>query len=145
MTLTKLSKTPIYGFDWSLNFQKILSPRKSKKSKGKVLKSPVIGRGIFAILSLGLNFYDNRIFAEADNDSFWTLIIRRRYFDVGGLDQDLEENQAFLEFSLRNWLCGGRIAICPCSHVGLITINPTFFSRKVLEFNWKFWIKNQFK
>ena len=62
MSLTKLSKTPIYGFDWSLNFQKILSPKKSKKSKGKVLKSPVIGRGIFAILSLGVKFYVNHIF-----------------------------------------------------------------------------------
>ena len=62
MALTKLSKTPIYGFDWSLNFQKIISPKKSKKSKGKVLKSPVIGRGIFAILSLGVKFYVNHIF-----------------------------------------------------------------------------------
>uniref|UniRef100_A0A5S6QI69 Polypeptide N-acetylgalactosaminyltransferase n=1 Tax=Trichuris muris TaxID=70415 RepID=A0A5S6QI69_TRIMR len=94
---SKASFTQVGGFDWSLQFSWHSIPvrvRKLRKSDIEPLESPTMAGGLFSI--------------------------DRRYFEyLGSYDPGFDiwggEN---LEISFKIWMCGGRLEIIPCSHVG---------------------------
>ncbi|CDW56563.1 glycosyl transferase, group 2 family protein [Trichuris trichiura] len=94
---SKASFTQVGGFDWSLQFSWHSIPqrvRKLRKSEVDPLESPTMAGGLFSI--------------------------DRRYFEhLGSYDPGFDiwggEN---LEISFKIWMCGGRLEIIPCSHVG---------------------------
>ena len=97
-TFTSLAKIPIGGFDWNLELHLIVRKARKKMRKKELVKpfsTPVLTNGIFAVN-------------------------RNWFFDVGAFDPEMENfyGEGNLELSIRAWLCGGEILVCPCSHVG---------------------------
>eukprot|EP00042_Codosiga_hollandica_P034964 m.254142 g.254142 ORF g.254142 m.254142 type:complete len:553 (-) comp54534_c0_seq8:2-1660(-) len=92
------ASTSIRGaFNWALTFIWLGLPSNelaNRESSVEPIKSPAMAGGLFAIS-------------------------KRWFYHVGSYDEAMEywggEN---LELSLRNWLCGGSIALLPCSRVG---------------------------
>ena len=98
----KIIKSSIYqtgGFNWDFNFKWDKIRLKSKLGEfikdnpSENIKTAAISGGIFAVR-------------------------RHWFFESGGYDERMElwggEN---IEISIRNWLCGGRVLIAPCSRV----------------------------
>ncbi|VDP29157.1 unnamed protein product [Soboliphyme baturini] len=92
------SKRCFQGFGWDLNFQfgKLTGEQLNHhmQNSDAPIPTPAIAGGLFAI------------------DKSW-------FERLGKYDDEMElwggEN---LEFSFRVWMCGGRLEIIPCSHVG---------------------------
>jgi len=87
------------GFDWSLQFSWHAVPQREKQGRdhpAAPVPSPTMAGGLFSI---------NREF-------FHRLGTYDPDFDIWG-----GEN---LELSFKTWMCGGRLEILPCSHVGHI-------------------------
>lgn len=89
----------IGGFNWKGEFVWINLPlewKAARKSKADTVNTPTMAGGLFAI----------------DRKYFW---------ESGSYDSEMEgwggEN---LEMSFRIWMCGGKMVIAPCSHVGHI-------------------------
>lgn len=87
------------GFNWGLHFKWDSIPHKNFATKQDFIKpivSPTMAGGLFAIE-------------------------RNYFFELGEYDPGMDiwggEN---LEISFRIWMCGGRLEIIPCSHVGHI-------------------------
>jgi len=88
------------GFDWGLEFFWEWIPAKDRAARVRdpthPVQTPVIAGGLFAIN-------------------------RERFFHLGTYDEGMNiwgaEN---IEFSLRTWMCGGKMEIVPCSQVGHI-------------------------
>ncbi|VDK68976.1 unnamed protein product [Litomosoides sigmodontis] len=88
--------TNVGGFDWSLQFNWHAIPERDRKGRRNIdpVKSPTMAGGLFSI--------------------------HRSFFgELGSYDPGLDiwggEN---LELSFKVWMCGGRLEIVPCSHVG---------------------------
>ncbi|KAL4002171.1 Polypeptide N-acetylgalactosaminyltransferase 5 [Acanthocheilonema viteae] len=88
--------TNVGGFDWSLQFNWHAIPERDRKGRRNIdpVKSPTMAGGLFSI--------------------------HRSFFgELGSYDPGLDiwggEN---LELSFKIWMCGGRLEIVPCSHVG---------------------------
>ncbi|KAK5967573.1 Polypeptide N-acetylgalactosaminyltransferase, partial [Trichostrongylus colubriformis] len=85
------------GFDWSLNFKWVYIPWEYfdvKENNVKPIESPSMSGGLLAV--------------------------RREYFrELGEYDMGMEiwggEN---VELALKTWMCGGRVVVAPCSHIG---------------------------
>ncbi|OQR79886.1 putative polypeptide N-acetylgalactosaminyltransferase 9-like [Tropilaelaps mercedesae] len=87
------------GFDWSLQFSWHMIPERISKAgykRWQPVESPTMAGGLF---SIDANFF--RKLGTYDSG-----------FDIWG-----GEN---LELSFKTWMCGGRLEIIPCSHVGHI-------------------------
>uniref|UniRef100_A0A6B0VET3 Polypeptide N-acetylgalactosaminyltransferase n=1 Tax=Ixodes ricinus TaxID=34613 RepID=A0A6B0VET3_IXORI len=89
----------IGGFNWKGEFVWINLPsgwKVARKTKADPVNTPTMAGGLFAI----------------DRKYFW---------ESGSYDNEMEgwggEN---LEMSFRIWMCGGKLVIAPCSHVGHI-------------------------
>lgn len=63
---------------------------------------------------------------KRDSDEFWApllqngifMISKEWFLDLGGFDNVVQSRKyGSLEFSLRTWMCGGEIAIVPCSRI----------------------------
>uniref|UniRef100_A0A914I3E3 Polypeptide N-acetylgalactosaminyltransferase n=1 Tax=Globodera rostochiensis TaxID=31243 RepID=A0A914I3E3_GLORO len=90
--------TNVGGFDWSLQFNWHPIPERDRKNRRHIdpVASPTMAGGLFSI--------------------------HREYFEkLGTYDPGFDiwggEN---LELSFKIWMCGGRLEIVPCSHVGHI-------------------------
>ncbi|XP_015912972.1 putative polypeptide N-acetylgalactosaminyltransferase 9 isoform X2 [Parasteatoda tepidariorum] len=97
------------GFDWNLQFNWHVMPEREmqrRKNHWEPVWSPTMAGGLFAI---------NREFFER-------LGTYDSGFDIWG-----GEN---LELSFKTWMCGGKLEIVPCSHVGHVF-------RKRSPYNWK--------
>ncbi|XP_043202411.1 putative polypeptide N-acetylgalactosaminyltransferase 9 isoform X1 [Amphibalanus amphitrite] len=95
----KASGTSVGGFDWNLQFNWHAIPDREKRlhsHPSEPVASPTMAGGLFAI----------------DRKWFETLGTYDEGFDIWG-----GEN---LELSFKTWMCGGRLEIVPCSHVGHI-------------------------
>ncbi|XP_046388903.1 polypeptide N-acetylgalactosaminyltransferase 16-like [Ischnura elegans] len=90
------------GFDWALHFKWIPLTSREKRQLGSPTHpfwSPVVAAGIFAV------------------SKDW-------FFEIGAHDNELEATGAEdIEISLKSWLCGGSVYICPCSRVGNVFRN----------------------
>jgi polypeptide N-acetylgalactosaminyltransferase len=87
------------GFDWNLQFTWHAIPeaeRKRRRNSAEPVQSPTMAGGLF---SIDAEFF-NRLGRYDDGFDIW-----------GG------EN---LEISFKTWMCGGKLEIIPCSHVGHI-------------------------
>ncbi|XP_054740666.1 putative polypeptide N-acetylgalactosaminyltransferase 9 isoform X2 [Anastrepha obliqua] len=87
------------GFDWNLQFNWHAVPereRKRRQNTAEPVYSPTMAGGLFSI----------------DREFFERLGTYDSGFDIWG-----GEN---LELSFKSWMCGGRLEIIPCSHVGHI-------------------------
>ncbi|XP_003747502.2 putative polypeptide N-acetylgalactosaminyltransferase 9 [Galendromus occidentalis] len=87
------------GFDWSLQFSWHSIPERILKSgykRWQPVETPTMAGGLFSI----------------DRKFFERLGMYDPGFDIWG-----GEN---LELSFKTWMCGGRLEIIPCSHVGHI-------------------------
>ncbi|KAK6025356.1 hypothetical protein OSTOST_08751 [Ostertagia ostertagi] len=93
------------GFDWSLNFKWVYIPWEYfdiKENNVKPIESPSMSGGLLAV--------------------------RSEYFrSLGEYDMGMEiwggEN---VDLALKTWMCGGRVVVAPCSHVGHVfrTMRP---------------------
>lgn len=90
--------TNVGGFDWSLQFNWHPIPERDRKNRRNIdpVRSPTMAGGLFSI----------------DRSYFEKLGTYDDGFDIWG-----GEN---LELSFKIWMCGGRLEIVPCSHVGHI-------------------------
>uniref|UniRef100_A0A915EFU1 Polypeptide N-acetylgalactosaminyltransferase n=1 Tax=Ditylenchus dipsaci TaxID=166011 RepID=A0A915EFU1_9BILA len=91
--------TNVGGFDWSLQFNWHPIPERDRKNRKRHIDpvaSPTMAGGLFSI----------------HRDYFEKLGTYDPGFDIWG-----GEN---LELSFKIWMCGGRLEIVPCSHVGHI-------------------------
>lgn len=91
--------TNVGGFDWSLQFNWHAIPERDRKNRKRAIDpvpSPTMAGGLFSI----------------DRAYFEKLGTYDPGFDIWG-----GEN---LELSFKIWMCGGRLEIVPCSHVGHI-------------------------
>ncbi|KAL3076375.1 hypothetical protein niasHS_011794 [Heterodera schachtii] len=90
--------TNVGGFDWSLQFNWHPIPERDRKNRRHIdpVPSPTMAGGLFSI----------------DRAYFEKLGTYDPGFDIWG-----GEN---LELSFKIWMCGGRLEIVPCSHVGHI-------------------------
>ncbi|KAK0418974.1 hypothetical protein QR680_013884 [Steinernema hermaphroditum] len=91
--------TNVGGFDWSLQFNWHAIPERDRKNRRRHIDpvpSPTMAGGLFSI----------------DRKYFEKLGTYDPGFDIWG-----GEN---LELSFKIWMCGGRLEIVPCSHVGHI-------------------------
>ncbi|KRZ22193.1 Polypeptide N-acetylgalactosaminyltransferase 5 [Trichinella pseudospiralis] len=91
--------TNVGGFDWNLQFNWHPIPERVRKSRGDPtapVQSPTMAGGLFSI----------------DKQYFEHLGTYDPGFDIWG-----GEN---LELSFKVWMCGGKLEIVPCSHVGHI-------------------------
>ncbi|CAK5061970.1 unnamed protein product [Meloidogyne enterolobii] len=90
--------TNVGGFDWSLQFNWHPIPERDRKNRRNIdpVRSPTMAGGLFSI----------------DRAYFEKLGTYDDGFDIWG-----GEN---LELSFKIWMCGGRLEIVPCSHVGHI-------------------------
>ena len=100
---TPIKKLQVGGFDWNLDIHQLSrSDRKKMKNKELVcpIRSPVLPHGIFAIS-------------------------RNWFFEIGAFDQHIDNffGEGDIELSVRTWLCGGYVTVCPCSHVGHVYRN----------------------
>lgn len=96
---SKAYYTNVGGFDWSLQFNWHPIPERDRKVRSRHIDpvpSPTMAGGLFAI----------------DREYFEYLGTYDSGFDIWG-----GEN---LEISFKIWMCGGRLEIVPCSHVGHI-------------------------
>ncbi|CAJ0932639.1 unnamed protein product, partial [Mesorhabditis belari] len=87
----------IGGFDWNMQFVwRDLSPEQKRKRVNEIepIRTPVMAGGLFAIRK----------------DFFEELGSYDPGFAIWGGEQ--------FELSFKAWMCGGRIEIIPCSHVG---------------------------
>ncbi|VDM60112.1 unnamed protein product [Angiostrongylus costaricensis] len=85
------------GFDWGLQFNWHPIPERDRKSRARHIdpvRSPTMAGGLFSI----------------DRTYFEKLGTYDPGFDIWG-----GEN---LELSFKIWMCGGKLEIVPCSHVG---------------------------
>lgn len=85
------------GFDWNLQFNWHSIPEREKKRRKhpyEPIRSPTMAGGLFSI----------------DKAFFERLGTYDSGFDIWG-----GEN---LELSFKTWMCGGKLEILPCSHVG---------------------------
>jgi len=99
----KFSLTPMYraqrgGFDWSLTYRWIQPDKERfqhpKKTPDKPIETATLSGSVFAI-----------------HKAFFTKL--------GGFDPGMRQRGGeSLELSFKTWMCGGRIEIIPCSHVG---------------------------
>ena len=84
------------GFTWGGEFIWVNVPNSIRSNPTAPLPSPTMAGGLFAIE-------------------------RKYFFEIGSYDKGMEiwggEN---LEISFRVWMCGGKLLIHPCSHVGHI-------------------------
>ncbi|XP_037075989.1 putative polypeptide N-acetylgalactosaminyltransferase 9 [Pollicipes pollicipes] len=95
----RASGTSVGGFDWNLQFTWHSIPEREKRQHpfaSDPVASPTMAGGLFAI----------------DRRWFEMLGTYDQGFDIWG-----GEN---LELSFKTWMCGGRLEIVPCSHVGHI-------------------------
>lgn len=90
--------TNVGGFDWSLQFNWHPIPERDRKNRRNIdpVPSPTMAGGLFSI----------------DRQYFEKLGTYDPGFDIWG-----GEN---LELSFKIWMCGGKLEIVPCSHVGHI-------------------------
>ncbi|KAL1237505.1 Polypeptide N-acetylgalactosaminyltransferase [Trichinella spiralis] len=91
--------TNVGGFDWNLQFNWHPIPERVRKSRSDPtapVESPTMAGGLFSI----------------DKQYFQHLGTYDPGFDIWG-----GEN---LELSFKVWMCGGKLEIVPCSHVGHI-------------------------
>lgn len=104
----------IGGFDWKLNFVWNVIPQERYNKlihPAEPLASPVLPGGIFAI---------NKVF-----------FAHLGYFDEG-FDIFGAEN---IELSFKAWMCGGRIEILPCSHIGHVLKKRISYKRDKISDN----------
>ncbi|CAL8104774.1 unnamed protein product [Calicophoron daubneyi] len=94
---TKAENVQVGGFDWGLNFNWHVPPKKDASRPGapySPLRSPTMAGGLFSV--------DRQFFTH-----------------IGQYDQGMEvwggEN---LELSFRTWMCGGSLETIICSHIG---------------------------
>ncbi|XP_043227648.1 putative polypeptide N-acetylgalactosaminyltransferase 9 isoform X1 [Amphibalanus amphitrite] len=95
----RASGTSVGGFDWNLQFNWHAIPERERKlhsHPSEPVATPTMAGGLFAI--------DRRWFEKLGSYD--------PAFDIWG-----GEN---LELSFKVWMCGGRLEIVPCSHVGHI-------------------------
>ncbi|XP_017464174.1 PREDICTED: polypeptide N-acetylgalactosaminyltransferase 3-like, partial [Rhagoletis zephyria] len=92
------------AFNWQLSFRWYSTRRNRatpKSDRTEPIASPAMAGGLFAI----------------DKSYF---------FEIGSYDKEMKiwggEN---VEMSFRVWQCGGRVEICPCSHVGHVFRSTT--------------------
>lgn len=91
--------TNVGGFDWGLQFNWHAIPERDRKLRSRAIdpvRSPTMAGGLFSI----------------DRAYFEKLGTYDPGFDIWG-----GEN---LELSFKIWMCGGKLEIVPCSHVGHI-------------------------
>ncbi|XP_076808999.1 polypeptide N-acetylgalactosaminyltransferase 4-like [Clavelina lepadiformis] len=97
-SVTPMQKVQRGGFDWTLTYRWIAPPRGRFQNPlmdmTQPVTTPTMSGGVFAI--------DRKYFQEMGN------------YDEGMKIWGAEN----LEMSYRIWMCGGRIEILPCSHVG---------------------------
>eukprot|EP00042_Codosiga_hollandica_P035766 m.267804 g.267804 ORF g.267804 m.267804 type:complete len:689 (-) comp54719_c0_seq5:99-2165(-) len=104
-SLDSSNQAPSVGsFTWTLDFAWKSGPTTTADpTSTKMIDTPVLPGGIFAMN-------------------------RNAFFELGGYDEQFRgwggEN---MEFSFRVWMCGGRIVIHPCSHVGHIFKYPRLY------------------
>ena len=91
----KVRKVAVGGFNWNLIFNWHMVPY-VRDDPTQPVPSPTMAGGLFSI----------------HRDFFETLGRYDPGFDIWG-----GEN---LELSFKTWMCGGRLEILPCSHVGHI-------------------------
>ncbi|RWS15857.1 putative polypeptide N-acetylgalactosaminyltransferase 9-like protein, partial [Dinothrombium tinctorium] len=95
----ELSSINVGGFDWNLQFNWHAIPdrvKQTRKHSTDPVPSPTMAGGLFSI----------------SKDFFEKLGTYDSGFDIWG-----GEN---LELSFKTWMCGGKLEIIPCSHVGHI-------------------------
>ncbi|XP_046405770.1 polypeptide N-acetylgalactosaminyltransferase 5 isoform X2 [Ischnura elegans] len=96
------------GFNWKLNFRWYRVPQREMDRRGgdrtAPLRTPTMAGGLFAI----------------DRDYFYELGAYDEGMDIWG-----GEN---LEMSFRVWMCGGKLEISTCSHVGHVFRKSTPYS-----------------
>ncbi|KAI6235811.1 Polypeptide N-acetylgalactosaminyltransferase [Aphelenchoides besseyi] len=91
--------TNVGGFDWSLQFNWHPIPERDRRDRKRAIdpvRSPTMAGGLFSI----------------DRKYFEKLGTYDQGFDIWGAEN--------LELSFKIWMCGGRLEIVPCSHVGHI-------------------------
>ncbi|CAK8694531.1 unnamed protein product [Clavelina lepadiformis] len=103
----------IGGFTWQLYFRwRFMSDEQNnqRKNLAEPIKTPTISGGLFAV----------------DKDYF---------LEIGSYDSGMDvwggEN---VEFSFRTWMCGGRMLIHPCSHIGHVSRDHNTYARESI---WK--------
>ncbi|XP_026734834.1 putative polypeptide N-acetylgalactosaminyltransferase 9 isoform X2 [Trichoplusia ni] len=85
------------GFNWDLRFSWIGIPQEEldkRKNPAAPIATPTISGGLFAI----------------NKDFFEKLGYYDEEFEIWGAEN--------LELSFKTWMCGGKLEIVPCSHVG---------------------------
>ncbi|XP_071445367.1 polypeptide N-acetylgalactosaminyltransferase 16-like isoform X2 [Hetaerina americana] len=90
------------GFDWTLSFKWIPLTSREKRQLGSPTHpfwSPVVAAGMYAV----------------SRDWFFELGAHDNEFKSSGVED--------VEISLKSWLCGGSVYICPCSRVGHVFHN----------------------
>nr|XP_039265638.1 polypeptide N-acetylgalactosaminyltransferase 6-like [Styela clava] len=91
------------GFDWTLSFRWIAPHRERFENPDSDMSLPI----------------------PTPTISGGAFCVDRKYFlDMGAYDEGMEVWGADnLEMSFRTWMCGGRLEIIPCSHVGHVFKN----------------------
>ncbi|XP_028898027.2 putative polypeptide N-acetylgalactosaminyltransferase 9 [Zeugodacus cucurbitae] len=104
--------TLIGGFDWSLTFIWIPTPRRESERRNHTMEpvySPTMPGGLFSI---------SREFFE-----------QLGTYDAGFLIWGAEN----LELSFKTWMCGGKLEMIPCSHVGHIFRKTSPYASKGVQ------------
>ncbi|XP_054767307.2 polypeptide N-acetylgalactosaminyltransferase 1-like [Lytechinus pictus] len=109
------NRTPAIGvFDWSLTFRWQSIQRRDlpmlKNDPTHPVPSPTMAGGLFAI----------------DRSYFMETGMYDPGFEIWGAEN--------LEISFKTWMCGGRIEILPCSHVGHIFRKRAPYSNALTDF-----------
>uniref|UniRef100_A0A0G4HAU9 Glycosyltransferase 2-like domain-containing protein n=1 Tax=Chromera velia CCMP2878 TaxID=1169474 RepID=A0A0G4HAU9_9ALVE len=98
----------ILGHSWGLGQVPVGRARPSfAAGESRVIPSPVMAGGLFAVQT-----------------SWWRLL--------GGYDPELQlyGGEEF-ELAFKSWMCGGRVELCECSHVGHIFRSPKYWKGQV--------------
>jgi len=128
-SVTSMQKAQRGGFDWGLTYRWI-QPLRERFQNPEMdmtvpIPSPTMSGGAFAI-------------------------DRKYFFEMGNFDEKMQGGEN-LEMSFRIWMCGGRIEVIPCSHVGHVfksrNVHPV--SREVTLKNKRriadVWMENEFR